>query len=114
MAGRADDKLHRLLVVGVGSIGERHVRCFQKSERANDSICELNARLRDEVGGRYEIERVYAEVEAALAEPYDAVVVAVPADVHVARRRANRALVSASRVRNRRIFEILVVGARPG
>jgi predicted dehydrogenase len=83
MAGRTDNKLHRVLVVGVGSIGERHVRCFQKTGRAKISICEVNARLRGEVGGRYEIERVYAEIDAALAEPHDAAVVAVPADVHI-------------------------------
>jgi NAD(P)-dependent dehydrogenase (short-subunit alcohol dehydrogenase family) len=64
MAGQTDNMLHRVLVVGVGvgSIGERHVRCFQKTWRAKVSICELNARLRDEVGGRYEIERLNANV----------------------------------------------------
>lgn len=83
MAGAANHDLCRVLVVGVGSIGERHTRCFLKTGRASVSICEVNRALRDEVGGRYGIERVFADVDSALAEPHDVAVVAVPANHHI-------------------------------
>lgn len=72
-----------LLVVGVGSIGERHVRCFQKTGRAEVSICELNSRLLDEVGKRYNVKHAYNDLNLALSESYDAAVVAVPANAHI-------------------------------
>lgn len=74
---------HRVLIVGVGSIGQRHVRCFQNTGRAEVSICELNASLREEVGRRYGIERSYSDLSAALAEPHDAALVAAPAHLHI-------------------------------
>lgn len=83
MPGRTDKRLLKVLVVGVGSIGERHVRCFQKTERAQVTICEVNPILREDVGGRYEIEHIFADVDAALAQSHDAVVVAVPANIHI-------------------------------
>ncbi len=75
--------ISKVLVIGVGSIGERHVRCFLNTGRADLSICEVNERQRDEVGRRYKIARRYADIGAALAEPHDAAVIAVPADLHI-------------------------------
>lgn len=83
---------HRVLVVGVGSIGERHVRCFLKTGRAAVSICEVNAALREAIGSRNEIVGSFANLDAALDESHDAAVVAVPADQHV---RVARQLASA-------------------
>ena len=51
-----DDK-SPILIVGVGSIGERHLRCFQAGSRVPLSICDTNSRLREEVAKRYGIER---------------------------------------------------------
>ncbi len=47
------DKPYRVLVIGAGSIGQRHVRCFQKTGRAQVSICEINATLRSRVAEEY-------------------------------------------------------------
>ena len=35
-----------ILVIGVGSIGERHLRCFQATGRAEVSFVEINESLR--------------------------------------------------------------------
>jgi predicted dehydrogenase len=59
------------------------VRCFINTGRANVSICEINPTLREEISQRYEVERVYDDVNAALAEPHDAAVIAVPANAHI-------------------------------
>ena len=58
---------HHVLVVGVGSIGERHVRCFQATGRAEVSIVEINDALRATICERYGV-RGFANLEAALSE----------------------------------------------
>jgi predicted dehydrogenase len=79
----ASNNLCKILVVGVGSIGERHVRCFQNTGRAAVSICELDAKRRTDIAGRYNIGKAYDDFDTALSEKHDAVVVATPAHIHV-------------------------------
>lgn len=73
----------RVLVVGVGSIGERHARCFLATGRADISICELNSQLRGAVAERYGIEQSFGDLQQALAEPPDAAVICTPAHLHI-------------------------------
>ena len=73
----------KVLVVGVGSIGHRHLRCFQATGRVELSLCEVNQVLRDRLAREYGIQRAYASLDAALADPHDAAVVATPANFHV-------------------------------
>lgn len=75
--------LHRVLIVGVGSIGERHTRCFAATGRARVSICELNADLRRTVTERYAISESFADLESGLASRPEVVVVCTPAHLHV-------------------------------
>lgn len=74
---------HTLLVIGVGSIGERHLRCFQATERVDLSICELNEDLRNEVGNRYGISKRFDKLENALEQKPEAVLIAAPAHLHI-------------------------------
>ena len=74
----------KVLVVGVGSIGERHIRCFQKTSRALLSLCEVNPELSRRISNEYGIEATYDNLEAALADPPDAAVIATPAQLHIA------------------------------
>jgi len=73
----------RLLVVGVGSIGERHLRCFQATDRVELSICELNDGLRETIADQYGVGKQYADLDAALADPHDCAVIATPAHLHI-------------------------------
>ena len=73
----------QLLVVGGGSIGERHVRCFGQSGRADVSLCEINDELRCRVAEQYQLEQSYTDLETALHSPPDAAVVCTPAHLHV-------------------------------
>jgi predicted dehydrogenase len=73
----------RVLVIGVGSIGERHVRCFQATGRADVAICEPNLAIRDTVANRYGIAKCYTSLENALEHPFDLAVVATPAPFHI-------------------------------
>jgi predicted dehydrogenase len=74
---------HRVLIIGAGSIGERHLRCFQTTGRADVAVCELNAELRGEVAKRYGNVPAFDSLDSALEEKYSAAVVAVPAHLHV-------------------------------
>ena len=74
---------HRVLIIGVGSIGERHLRCFQATGRAVLSLCEINAELRRRVAEQYCIDRTFSDVDAALTDPLDAAVIATPAPSHI-------------------------------
>ena len=44
---------HSVLIAGVGSIGERHLRCFQSTGRAEVSFVEVNPSLLATIAERY-------------------------------------------------------------
>jgi predicted dehydrogenase len=70
------------LIIGTGSIGERHVRCFQATNRCRVSIVEINPALRQSIAERYGVPS-YGSIEEALAAKPTASVVAVPAHLHL-------------------------------
>jgi predicted dehydrogenase len=72
-----------ILIIGVGSIGERHLRCFQATGRADVSLCELNPVLRKTIAERYAVTSIFDNFERALDEKPDAVVICTPAHLHV-------------------------------
>ncbi len=55
--------MHKILVVGGGSIGERHVRCVLATKRAEVSLCEVDSRLRQEVANRYSLPETFGDFE---------------------------------------------------
>lgn len=76
--------MHRVLIVGVGSIGERHLRCFGNTERCALSFCETNDELRAVIAERYGVARSFASLDDAVAGgEYDVAVIATPAPLHV-------------------------------
>lgn len=76
-------ELKKILIVGVGSIGFRHLRCFQSTDRAELSFCEVNPTLRAKVADEMKIDRHYADLESALVNHFDAAVVCTPANLHI-------------------------------
>jgi len=75
---------HRVLIVGVGSIGERHTRCFQETGRAAVAICESLPDRRQSVAERYGLGHSYDSINRALDDfsPTSAVI-ASPAPTHL-------------------------------
>jgi predicted dehydrogenase len=73
----------KVLIVGAGSIGLRHLRCFQTTGRASLSFCEVNQALRTKVAEECKIERHFPDLESALADRYDAAVICTPANLHI-------------------------------
>jgi predicted dehydrogenase len=74
---------HSILVIGVGSIGERHVRCFQTTGRVDVVACDTNSELLQRVGDTYEVQTVRDWKAALTANAPTAVVVCTPAPDHV-------------------------------
>jgi len=72
-----------VLIAGVGSIGERHLRCFLATEQVEVSFCEVNGDLRQLIAERYGVRKVFASWETALMERPDIAVICTPAHLHV-------------------------------
>lgn len=75
--------LASVLIVGCGSIGERHLRCFQQTGRASVAACDTSAALRDRMAATYGVP-TFADAAAAIAPGrFDVVVVCTPAPLHI-------------------------------
>lgn len=75
---------HSILIIGCGSIGERHLRCFQLTGRTEITACDSNAPLLRSMKEKYSVATV-ADWEQALASgQHSAAVVCTPAPYHVA------------------------------
>jgi predicted dehydrogenase len=77
----------KLLIIGTGSIGERHLRCFQQLNRCDSiAICESHDARRADVASRYGLppSHAFPDLDAALsAMSFDAAVIATPAPTHI-------------------------------
>lgn len=76
--------MHSILIIGCGSIGERHLRCFQKTGRCAVSVCDANAKLLNEVSQRYAVPAFASLQEALGSQRFDALVICTPAHTHLA------------------------------
>jgi predicted dehydrogenase len=72
-----------LLIIGCGSIGERHLRCFQRTGRCEVSVCDANAKLLAEVSARYSVASYPGLREALAAAKFDGLVICTPAHTHM-------------------------------
>lgn len=75
-----------ILVIGGGSIGERHVRCFLTTGRTEVSLCDTSDEIRQRLQQSYPLTACYEDFESALASSDDvsAAVICTPAHLHVA------------------------------
>ena len=74
---------HRVLVVGAGSIGERHLRCFGQTDRVELSLCEINDPLRTRIADRYNVKTTFADFNEAVTSRPDVAVICTPAHLHI-------------------------------
>ncbi|MGC3969543.1 MAG: Gfo/Idh/MocA family oxidoreductase [Pirellulales bacterium] len=72
-----------VLVVGVGSIGERHLRCFQQAVGCELGLVEPMESRRNEVADRYGVTQRFASLDDACRRDWDAAVICTPANWHV-------------------------------
>jgi len=75
--------LPSVLVIGCGSIGERHLRCFQRSGRCRVTACDTNASLLDRKARTYGVPIAVDPGAALAAGDFEAVVICTPAPYHI-------------------------------
>jgi|GEM_PF-4338167 len=73
----------KLLVIGCGSIGERPLRCFVKTGRADVSACDTNPALLEKMRSEYQVPTFPGLKEALATEKFDGVVICTPAHTHI-------------------------------
>ncbi|MBL9214845.1 MAG: Gfo/Idh/MocA family oxidoreductase [Opitutaceae bacterium] len=74
---------HHILIIGCGSIGERHLRTFLATKRARITACDNRPAIRQQMTEKYGVPAV-ADWQAALADPsITGAVIAMPAPLHV-------------------------------
>ncbi|NLC59015.1 MAG: Gfo/Idh/MocA family oxidoreductase [Armatimonadetes bacterium] len=73
---------HDVLVVGAGSIGERHTRCFLQTGRAAVAVCEPRADRLAALAAAYPLAATYSCWEQVPFSAGQVVVVATPAPLH--------------------------------
>lgn len=71
-----------VLVVGGGSIGERHLRCFQQIG-CTVALCETNAERRRQLAEQYRLSRCFASLTDAGDAHWFGIVICTPANLHV-------------------------------
>jgi predicted dehydrogenase len=73
----------QILVVGCGSIGERHLRCLQRTGRARVTVCDANPELLRRITGQYAATG-FADVDSALRSgQFGGIVISTPAQTHL-------------------------------
>ena len=72
-----------ILIIGCGSIGERHLRCFQSTRRCEVFACDSNEQLLKSVGVRYSARTEPDFHKALRAFRPDAAVICTPAPHHI-------------------------------
>jgi len=71
------------LIIGVGSIGERHLRNFLRIDGVRCSLAEVDTATRERVAAAYGVEASYGDYREADLSAFDGAVICVPADQHV-------------------------------
>lgn len=74
---------HSILVIGCGSIGERHLRCFLKTGKARVTACDTNPALLQKMADTYQVPTLNDGSAAIDSGKFEAVVVCTPAPLHV-------------------------------
>jgi predicted dehydrogenase len=72
-----------ILVIGCGSIGERHLRCLQHTGRATVFACDTNSVLLQKMRQEYGVAAFDDLKEALASQKFDGAVVCTPAHTHI-------------------------------
>ena len=72
-----------IFIIGVGSIGERHLRNFLRIDGVRCSFAETNDEQRGKIAAELGAEGTFASWEEADLSDFDGVVICTPTDMHV-------------------------------
>jgi len=72
-----------VLIIGCGSIGERHLRCFQQTGRAEPTACDVNPALLQKMAETYKVPTLTDWEKAVDSGKFELVVICAPAQFHI-------------------------------
>ena len=75
--------MYSILIIGCGSIGERHLRCFQSTGRAQVTACDADPKLLETLAQTYQVATASNWEQALDTTKFDAAVICTPAHLHV-------------------------------
>lgn len=75
--------MHSILIIGCGSIGERHLRCFQRTARCTVAACDSNETLLNRMQDTYGVPTHGSLSSALSSTKFDAAVICTPAHLHL-------------------------------
>lgn len=75
--------MHSILIVGGGSIGERHLRCFLATGRATVALCESRKERLAELAAKYPLAASFEDIQSVALSEFNAAVICVPAPLHI-------------------------------
>jgi len=73
----------RILFVGGGGIGERHIRCFLKTGKVEASLCDVDESCVNRLQDQYPLTAIFTDFADVPLTDFDGAVIAVPAHLHV-------------------------------
>ncbi len=73
----------KILIVGGGGIGERHLRCFLDTGQVQMSLCEAKEERVRALKEKYQLEETYIDFTTVPLAQYQGVVIATPAHLHI-------------------------------
>lgn len=73
----------KILAVGGGGIGERHIRVLSSMDNVELSVCDINPSLLDRLKNTYKICDVYRFWHTIDLEQFEIVVISTPAHLHI-------------------------------
>ncbi len=77
------ETIHRVLIIGTGGIGQRHLLGYSQTNRAKLSIVEPDSAKRDEAKKIFNIVQDFTNIDDTDLAEYDLAVICAPAHTHV-------------------------------
>lgn len=84
ISSKPSGKSQRVLIIGGGGIGERHLRCFLSTGRCEVAVAEVNPTRLAELTARYQVTGHTDAVAMLDGGSFDCAVIATPAPLHLA------------------------------
>lgn len=75
--------MKKILIVGAGGIGERHIRCFLATGRSRVWACDVDEEKLKRLSETYLLGGVFTKFSEIELKNFDGVVIAVPAHMHI-------------------------------
>lgn len=76
-------QIHKVLIIGTGGIGQRHLKGYLKTGRAELSIVEPDGARRANAARNFNIVRQYTSIDEVTLAEFDLAVICAPAHAHI-------------------------------